>query len=783
MCYTLEVLLLKTLGRLGLQDATGTYTYQGTNSLLLLCYLADRYAEGKRQHNREALVKLLWPRTQSLKNRKNNLSVALKHLREALAGAEIVRLCEDSDPYDPSLELHPDSLSLTSLNSNRLVTVDFTVCEAACAARDLVTVSAVYEGVFLAGVEKRASNVAGELLTWLQEKRSSLASTVLEACLEVLHDVYAPPDQRQAAQGLLEQLSEHEPHVFIDASLLADAHAYLPARQQTDLAGRLQASLAAPETQAYRPLLMTMALQHEPNFEVACRVQHPPLMGAPKAHCKQFLEDGDWLQVVTAASDGSGDGSSGSGQGSGDGSSKNKQPSHTRLRGQAFWQRQAVAKAQHVLLLQRLWRETPERPETYAELFHLAWHYHQGVAPTAAPSGVVSPGQRAGEMTLEQLIRADLEARSEANTHHQAAQGMGNFAGFDWSRLTRVFRVQAQHASRRERFAEVLALCDVWEGARQQRTEAQDAQMVWFAAYALERQGDYGAARERLREVANVSERHRALWASLQFRVGKTAQATDTARQLLPSADMWARAEAHSLLAKVAYFAEDYNSAIEHYERAKVAWEQADEPCRAIAAETGVASCYDYRSQAGDVDRANDIYNDLAEVIVRQGLPPLTGLRTRLNQLILWDYHHFKTPDEIRCGFTELIDTLERQDISSEVLGTAWYNFGQHYYNSYCAYADGVQDAYVDIHHSDVYRARVCYERALEQLKGSRDVVTYGCAHGELGRVYLHQHNRAQAQVCFAEAVDILSRTNQQSLCAEYQQLLVSEVSETSLSA
>jgi tetratricopeptide (TPR) repeat protein len=326
-----------------------------------------------------------------------------------------------------------------------------------------------------------------------------------------------------------------------------------------------------------------------------------------------------------------------------------------------------------------------------------------------------------------------------------------------------------------ERFAEVLAITTVWERARGQRGEAQNAQMVWLAAYALERQGDYGTAMEQLTAYAEASDHHRALWASLLFRVGKTADASARAGQLLPSRDRWAQAEAHGLLAKIAYFAQDFDRAIDHYEHAKSAWTQANEPCRAIGAEASMASCYDYRGKAGDVQRADDIYNDLAETIVRQGLPPLTGLRTRLNQLMLWDYHQLKTPEHIRAGFSELIDTLEKQDVSKEVLGKAWYNFGQHYYGYFQTYAEGMARGYVDIHHSDLHYARVCYMRALEPLKGSRERVIYACACGELGRIHQIQHNPSQAEALLCEAVEILLDTNHSSLLAEYQSLLANE--------
>jgi tetratricopeptide (TPR) repeat protein len=403
-------------------------------------------------------------------------------------------------------------------------------------------------------------------------------------------------------------------------------------------------------------------------------------------------------------------------------------------------------------------------------LFYLAWHYHQGVTLAVTPQVASPQGQPLEDATLEQLIKANFQA---SNDHvGQVARGMGDFADFDWGKLTRVFLHQVQQASRMERFAEVLAITRVWERARQQRKEAQNAQLVWSAAYALERQGDYGKAMEQLTPYAEASDHHRALWASLLLRVGETALATETARQLVHSADAWAQAEAHGLLAKDAYFAEEFTRAINHYEQAKLAWIDAAEPCRAIAAEVGVASCYDCRAEAGDVPRADDIYNDLAEAIVRQGLPLLTALRTRLNQLILWDYHDLKTAHEIRVGFNNLIETLERQDVSKEVLGKTWYNLGQHYYGYYQAYADGVDGAHVDIHHPDLHHARVCYQRALEALEGSRDRVMYACACGELGHVYLLQNNQARAEAFLVSAVDILCDTKQHSLLAEYQQLL-----------
>lgn len=783
-------MLLKTLGRLGLQDATGVYTYQGVHGLLLLCYVVDRYCvQGRRQHNRELLADLLWPNSKSRKNRKNNLSGTLKRLREALVAGDVLRTCIDSDPYDPSLELRLEHLSLSPHDPPRLMTVDFTVCEAACAERDVLTVAGLYEGVFLAGIEKRTPSLAGELLTWLQDKRSSLASNILEACLDVLADATVAAEQQRAAQGLLERLSEHDPRVFIEPSLLADAHAYLPAVQQADLAVRLRqmldAKLETPtaSTHDHVNLLMTMALQVAPDFEVACRVQQPPLMGTQKAHCKQFLEDGDWLQSATQSTNTQLSNTQLSNTQSTNtqslkaqlsiGTSPYKQP-QVRLRGRAFWQRQAIATAQHVSLLQRLWQATPERPETLTGLFYLAWHYHQGVTPVSAANAARPQAGVSADATLEQLIRAHLDAISSEQAA-RLTRGMGNFAGFDWGKLTRVFLHRARQASRMERFAEVLAITTVWERARGQRGEAQNAQMVWLAAYALERQGDYGKATEQLTGYAEASDHHRALWASLLFRVGKTADARASAGQLLFSRDRWAQAEAHGLLAKIAYFAEDFDRAIDHYERAKSAWTQADEPCRAIGAEASMASCYDYRGKAGDVQRADEIYHDLAETIVRQGLPPLTGLRTRLNQLMLWDYHQLQTPAHIRAGFSELIDTLEKQDVSKEVLGKAWYNFGQHYYGHYQTYAENMDGAYVDIHHTDLHHARVCYMRALEALEGSRDRVTYACACGELGRVHQIQHHPSQAEALLYEAVDILADTNQSGLLAEYQALLARE--------
>ena len=244
------------------------------------------------------------------------------------------------------------------------------------------------------------------------------------------------------------------------------------------------------------------------------------------------------------------------------------------------------------------------------------------------------------------------------------------------------------------------------------------------------------------------------------------------AQQLVHSDDAWAQAEAYGLLAKDAYLAKNFTLAIDHYERAKFAWMEADEPCRAIAAEVGVASCYDCRARADDVQRADDIYNDLAEVIIRQGLPSLTGLRTQLSQLMLWDYHQLKSPEDIRQGFTDLINILEQQDISKEVLGKALYNFGQHYYSYYEAYAESRKGAYVDIRHSDLHRARECYRQALEALEGSHDRVMYACACGELGRIHQIQNNRARAKALLCKTVDILLQTEQKSLLAEYQQLL-----------
>ena len=302
------MVLLKTLGGLRLQDASGVpFTYRGVRGLLLVCYLVDQASKGKRQHKRAALAKLLWPQT---KDPKNNLSRALANLRAAMAGEDIVRTCVDSDPYDPSLELMLERVSLRQLDTRKIVTVDFAVCEDACAKDDMVTVAEVYTGVFLAGVEKRATDLADEFWTWLEDKRSSLASSVLEACLDVLQDATAPQAQQQAAQGLLERLSEHDPRVFIAPSLLADAHAYLPAEKQAALAARLQAMFlqatfeAAPKTEAesdtrvYKNVLMALALQHEPDFDVACLVQQPSLTETQKADFLQFLQDGDWLVEV-----------------------------------------------------------------------------------------------------------------------------------------------------------------------------------------------------------------------------------------------------------------------------------------------------------------------------------------------------------------------------------------------------------------------------------------------------------------------------------------------------
>jgi hypothetical protein len=771
----MAMVLLKTLGGLRLQDASGApFTYRGVRGLLLVCYMVDQARKEKNQQKREALAALLWPDT---KDPKNNLSRALTNLRNAMAGEDILRTCEDGEFSDPSLELILERVSLHKLDYHALVTVDFAVCEEACAKADVVTVAEVYSGVFLAGIEKRATNLSRGFYKWLKDKRLSLASKVLEACLEVLQDGSAPQVQRHAAQGLLARLSEHDTEVFSAPSLLADAYAYLPAEQQAGLAARLWAMFEAapatetePDISVYGDVFMALALQHEPDFDVACQVCQPPLTEKQKVEFLQFLQDSDWLVEVFDNAEMSNPSTR---------DVKRSIALRERLRGRMFWQRQAIAKAQHIALLERLWQETPERPETLEGLFYLAWHYHQGVTPAVTPQ-IASPQWRLAEdATLEQLIKANFHTAGDDQVSHQAShqvsqstRGMGDFADFDWGKLTRVFLYQVQQASRMERFSEVLAITTVWERARGRRKEAQDAQVVWFTAYALERQGDYGKAMEQLTAYAETSDRHQALWASLLFRVGETTVATEMARQLVKCADAWAQAEAHGLLAKNAYFAEDFTRAINHYEHAKLAWIEAEEPCRAIAAEVGVASCYDCRAQADDVQRADDIYNDLAEIIVRQGLPLLTALRTRLNQLMLWDYHDFKTPQEVREGFNSLIETLEQQDVSKEVLGKAWYNFGQHYYSHYQAYAEGVGKAYVDIRHPDLHHARVCYQRALEALEGSRDRVMYACACGELGRIYQLQNNQARADALLCNTVGILSDTKQQSLLAEYQQLL-----------
>ena len=733
------MLSLKTLGGLCLQGTP--CAYRAVHGLLLLCYLADQGV-----HKREKLAELLWPQARNTKNRKNNLSAALKRLHEAIDGVVLLQPSLNDDPYDPSLELNPNYLAKSPADCSGILKVDFLLCEQACHDQDLSTLRRYYHGTFLEGLEKRAPKLSEALWEWIEDKRTMLASSVLETCLAVLKH----PDsaaQRSDAQALLETLSTHDPETFIASSLLADAYPYLPMARQRQVDKRLLETFHQnPETQQTLSLLQALALQHSPDWEIACQAQLEPLSEAQKVQQRQVLDDGDWLQ-----SDGQ----------------------RLRLRGQFFWRRHVASQAQYCFgLLRRLWQETPLLPEKLEELFHLAWLYHQGMAQYQQH---LEQQRAAKQHIAEQLglsANQDSDASDEVssqtnNAGETAWQGMGDLQGFAWDKLCAAFLAHVQQASRAEHFHEVQHICAVWEREQQQRLEAVNPLLYWYQAYSLERQGEYAAARACLQPFAQHSDRYRALWATLLLRTGDTDAAIGLAEALLArSEDAWAQAEAHGLLAKVAYYREDYSQGIDHYEQARSCWQHADEACRAIGARASVASCYDYRAQPGDAARANHIYQELREAIQRQGLPLLTALRIRLNQVLLWDYHQLMLLEDVRQGFEDIISTLQQHDLSRELLGKAWHNFGEHYRRCY------EQRPQRSPNSPELYHARDCYQQALEQLRDSRDPITFACASGDLGDIYSIQGDHAQARALLQQAVTVLQHNDQQAYLDEYHQRL-----------
>ena len=721
-------MLLQTLGKLQIIGAATKKgdPYQGVQNLVLLCYLMDKGSQ-----EREQLAALFWPQS---KTPSNNLSKAMANLSKETGVDTPILQTIKGNGYTSSIEIHPSYCHSVAGEDRHELLADFLLCEDACRTSDLKTLQHYYQGMFLEGIEKHAAHLSDALRRWIEEKRSELADRVLETCLAVLQndfqDSEAAQSERDCARALLEILLAHKSEALISTSLLADAYSHVSATHQAELSQHVLSALSADSQGGIvMPLLYTMALQTHPNWNVAYAAYYSQQSRrsdentedtAQKNTCLEYIYDEDWLHDTDTEEPQT--------------SYRHKQQ---RLRGRSFW-RSYLTPTPHLYLplLKCLWRKTyAESFEQYEELFALAWSYYQGIDIQHA--GVLS-------------------------------QGIGNLADLAdspsrWLKLTATFLHRMQQASREESFAEVQALCQIWEGLRQQKKASIDPEVRFYYAYSLERQGDYPSAELWLQDVWEASDRHRALWASLLLRRGDS-EATSYAEQLLDkSSDSWACAEAHSLLAKVAYHAQEYDTGISHYACAATYWQQANEPRRALGAKVSIAACYDCKN---DVARAKDAYQELQQAMKQHHTPTLTRLRIRLNELLLWDRCNLEPIQTIREGFTALIADLHKQPISYELLGKACYNFAYHYYEDYQRLSSKTPSSIA------LDQARSYYQQALEHLQKGHDSVTFTCAMAELGRVHCLQEDCVPGLALLHEAIKRFDAIQQASYAEEYRAVL-----------
>jgi tetratricopeptide (TPR) repeat protein len=226
-----------------------------------------------------------------------------------------------------------------------------------------------------------------------------------------------------------------------------------------------------------------------------------------------------------------------------------------------------------------------------------------------------------------------------------------------------------------------------------------DDEVMFWRAYALERTGKFSEAFDSIKNVSS-SDNIKALKATLYFRFGKAKEANKLAQEAIKG-DLWARAQAHSILADIAYQHKDYEKALGFCRRAVMLWQTQGNRSRAANSLNAIAVYLDSQGKPLEiVEAAYQEALDLASNDMRLKAIILGNLA------ILWERHDLI--DKAIHSYQATIQSAQELQLA-DIAALSWNNLGT-------------------LHHrqNQKNQARQAYQKAIEFAQQTNEIKALG---------------------------------------------------------